>query len=584
MATFFVTNTVDSGLGSLREAVSDANGSGRESTIFLNTTGVITVLSALPDVGVNAAFVGPGRDHLTITTSNRFRIFKFLSGATSILSGLTIANGYVSNESGGAIFNAGTLTLKDSVLKNNQTTQAGGAVYNSGSCFVVGSILDNNSAFGANYYDTNGSGGAIFNAGTLTLKDSVLKNNQTTKVGGAVYNSGTCLVIGSVLDNNSAYGYKAYGGAIHSASGSVTVSNSTISHNSASGRSGVFSLGIENGWPAKGGAICVDSGKMEIVASVLFNNSATGGCGSSSYSQGIGGGSGGDAFGGAVCMNNGFLIVRNTTVSANQASGGCAGRSINCLHNGGRGVGAGGGFHLGTNVTAEFESSTIYGNSTRYGVAYDSQCNSVTSLGIGGGIFLDYRVVVSTVFNTLLASNTADFGRDVYGTLSSHGFNLVTSSNFSSGWIASDLVNTNADVGPLQDNGGPTFTHALLSTSPAIDRGRSGTLTLDQRGETRPKDASAIPNADGGDGSDIGAFELDPVLRLTRITTTDNDIRLSFTTVSDQNYRVEVTDALSGNNWELLTNGITGTGGIVTTTNVNGAVFPARFFRVQGQH
>jgi hypothetical protein len=48
----------------------------------------------------------------------------------------------------------------------------------------------------------------------------------------------------------------------------------------------------------------------------------------------------------------------------------------------------------------------------------------------------------------------------------------------------------------------------LLPGSPAIDQGKSAGRTADQRGHHRPHDFSAIPNASGGDGSDIGAFEL----------------------------------------------------------------------------
>ena len=70
-----------------------------------------------------------------------------------------------------------------------------------------------------------------------------------------------------------------------------------------------------------------------------------------------------------------------------------------------------------------------------------------------------------------------------------------------------DIRNTDPKLGPLQANGGPTPTHALLSGSPAIDRGHSFGLVTDGRGMTRPVNFAGIPNASGGDGSDIGAFE-----------------------------------------------------------------------------
>ncbi|HKQ37240.1 MAG TPA: thrombospondin type 3 repeat-containing protein [Verrucomicrobiae bacterium] len=66
----------------------------------------------------------------------------------------------------------------------------------------------------------------------------------------------------------------------------------------------------------------------------------------------------------------------------------------------------------------------------------------------------------------------------------------------------------NAQLGPLQNNDGQTDTMALAINSPALDKGKSFGLTLDQRGHLRLADSPSIPNASGGDGVDIGAFEL----------------------------------------------------------------------------
>lgn len=71
-----------------------------------------------------------------------------------------------------------------------------------------------------------------------------------------------------------------------------------------------------------------------------------------------------------------------------------------------------------------------------------------------------------------------------------------------------DLSEVIAGLEPLANNGGPTPTHALAASSPAIDRGSSFGLPIDQRGLPRPSDFVSISNSEGGDGSDIGAFEL----------------------------------------------------------------------------
>src|SRR5205085_7109898 len=107
------------------------------------------------------------------------------------------------------------------------------------------------------------------------------------------------------------------------------------------------------------------------------------------------------------------------------------------------------------------------------------------------------------------------------------GYNL--SSDDGSGLLtnATDQVFTDPLLGPLQDNGGPTFTHALLCGSPATDKGRSfsGSPT-DQRGFSRTIDLASAGNAAGGDGTDIGAFEQQsecvPCATIFTVTTTSS--------------------------------------------------------------
>jgi hypothetical protein len=113
--------------------------------------------------------------------------------------------------------------------------------------------------------------------------------------------------------------------------------------------------------------------------------------------------------------------------------------------------------------------------------------------------------------NTIIALNSAPNGPDMYGVLNSENFNLIGNSAGAtiSGAQFSDQIGTPGSpidplLGDLADNGGPTFTHALLSSSTAIDRGHSSGSTTDQRGFTRPVGAV---NATDGDGGDIGAFE-----------------------------------------------------------------------------
>ena len=103
----------------------------------------------------------------------------------------------------------------------------------------------------------------------------------------------------------------------------------------------------------------------------------------------------------------------------------------------------------------------------------------------------------------------------MFGTLTSQGFNLIGNNSGATITPAqfSDQIGTAGSpidplLGPLQNNGGPTLTRALLSGSPAMDKGHSSGLATDQRGFPRTFDDPMIPNATDGDGTDIGAFEL----------------------------------------------------------------------------
>jgi hypothetical protein len=104
----------------------------------------------------------------------------------------------------------------------------------------------------------------------------------------------------------------------------------------------------------------------------------------------------------------------------------------------------------------------------------------------GGGI---ERIV--NMRNSILAGNHGDdFGwlypSDLFGRLSSSGYNLIGDTTGGSGFVSTDLLNVDPRLGPLHDNGGPTQTMALLPGSPALNAGDPTELgTADQRGVVR---------------------------------------------------------------------------------------------------
>ena len=117
--------------------------------------------------------------------------------------------------------------------------------------------------------------------------------------------------------------------------------------------------------------------------------------------------------------------------------------------------------------------------------------------------------------NTILASSGAVSIRNLAGHVSSWGYNVCTDDGGGFLYRPPDQINTDPllDAAGLSDNGGPTSTIALLPGSPAIDQGKRDAVPglgsdTDQRGFPRPSDHLLIPDAPGGDGSDVGAFEV----------------------------------------------------------------------------
>ena len=206
---------------SLRGAIAASNGVGGTNTITFDSTvfpGTITVASQL-SIASNLTISGDGQ--VTISGNNATRIFNVQSGRTVTLDGLTITDGYVDG-SGGAIANAGDLTISYSTVANSTATSNGGAVYDVGTLLVLASTINGNSA---------DRGGGVFEAGAGTSGNLVIStfyNNSATSGGGGIYNNGTLMLSGGDFIQTSA----ASGGGIHSLS-TVTIIDSTMTGNTS---------------------------------------------------------------------------------------------------------------------------------------------------------------------------------------------------------------------------------------------------------------------------------------------------------------------------------------------------------------
>src|SRR6266498_2799533 len=265
-ATITVTNTNDSGAGSLRQALLDASDG---DTITFAVTGTIGLTSGELLVDKSITISGPGSGSLAVDGNATSRVFHIVSGKNVTISGLTITNGFTSgdfpDDSGAGIYNDyAKVTLSNCRISGNFAGGNGGAIYNVGysplSPFfqveITNSTMSGNSA---GLY-----GGAIYNVGTggyaasVEITNSTLSGNSAGD-GGAIYTVGETILefetefggasvalSNSNISGNSAqvYGggvvntpFSLYGGA------SLGFSNCTISGNSAQ----VYGGGIVNG-------------------------------------------------------------------------------------------------------------------------------------------------------------------------------------------------------------------------------------------------------------------------------------------------------------------------------------------------
>ena len=201
---FKVTNNNDSGSGSLRQAIANANSTtGANTVVFLPTvTGTITLTSGqleLSNTTGTETITGPAGG-VTISGGGKTGVFQIDSGVTANLSGLTIADGNSGSDSGGGLSNnGGTTTLTDCTFSGNHSTNLGGAIFTSG-----GNLSLSNCTLASN---TAGiSGGAIDAQGPVTVTSSTFADNQATSGGGAIdnYSNAYTVKIGdSILAGNS---------------------------------------------------------------------------------------------------------------------------------------------------------------------------------------------------------------------------------------------------------------------------------------------------------------------------------------------------------------------------------------------
>jgi hypothetical protein len=325
--------------------------------------------------------------------------------------------------------------------------------------------------------EVGGQGGGIQNSGNLTLKDSIVTSNGgpgtiwdgTGFEGGGIHNSGTLTVEDSTIQGNDSY----TGCGIHNV-GTATLVNSIVADNGGPSAPPYLTL-VE-----AGSGIFNEGGSLTLIDSVVSGNQD----------------GGGDAAAIDSHRTGTMLLLINSVVSENVSS-----QSGSIFSTGG---------------PTTLINSTVSGNIGLVdGIEWWGTLKLISStvVQIWGWALGTYGSEPAELImaNSIIVGGTEPCLGTLHAT--SWGGNIESPTNDCGLTHPTDLVNVSAEdlaLGPLQDNGGPTMTHALLPGSVAIDRipeamcvdADGQPLTTDQRGEPRPET--------GGDSCDVGAFEVQP--------------------------------------------------------------------------
>lgn len=467
---FVVSNTGDSGPGTLRQAILDANAAAGPHTINFALTTPATIGVASGDMeftGQDVTIQGPGRDQLTITGNHKSRIFAVQGSGTVTINNLTLRDGFAQGDD------------------SNQIEQRGGAILVGipNADFTVPPppdapelVLGNVAILGSQAFSpTDGGGGAVFmQDGRLTIHHCVMDGNFARRNGGAVTTRrGTVLITDSQFTNN------------------------TVDFSSD-----------ENS--AQGGGILVNRSSGLLARSIIRGNQLT-------DAHGLAPASGGSGIGGglAMFMQHEDFRVEDSEFSDNQNT------QIPLS------IGGGVQCHLepdNTLPTFTLINSTISGNTGLTG-GFEAGCEtsmlnttisnntSTNYYGDGGSPGLEAyspnatEQITVTITSSIVSGNLGG-GSDVriyhydgYADPAFIGSNALVQSVDAGITLPPDtIIGIDPVLVPLAFNGGPTRTQALQAGSVAIDAGSNPqNLPFDQRGSGHPRVVGAA--------TDIGAYE-----------------------------------------------------------------------------
>lgn len=450
-----------------------------QDTIILPSNAVFTLSNTLPSIRSNIVIEG---NDSTIRRDpadpNKFRLFYAPGGSNSgnlTLNDLTISGGYDNvNEpvlfGGGAIaFFGNKLTLNNCIVTGNTSINEGGAIDGDIPVYVYDSVFSDNVALG--------DGGALAIASSVRLTRTTLMGNVAYGNGGGFATGGAVSTYFTdvTMSDNLAHGN---GGGL---SGQVSAVRTTFSGNSAVNGGGIHGSGgvrltdstVSGNSASNNGGGVWGSGSIYLTRSTVSDNTTA-------Y---IGGG----VYHKAPAPL--LMSVNNSTISGNTAGQ------------------QGGGIYKHTN-TISLHNNTITGNAATRGGGLDTVG---TAVGLQRNIVAGNSAALGPEIHHNGGTVTDNF-RNVFGHSGGSGITgfIPGSTNIIPAGALSTILETK-----LQNNGGPTYTHALVPGSPAIDGVSNARCVLgtsangiDQRGKPRNVDGNGTPSTVE---CDLGSYELQPV-------------------------------------------------------------------------
>ena len=408
-----------------------------------------TMVTTEAEIEINNDVILDGEGNLTVDGDEDHRVFLVAEGVTAELHGFTVTRGEERGtrpRRGGGIWNNGTLTVTNSTVSGN-SANIGGGISSDGALTLTNSTVSGNRA--------DGFSGGISNSGTLTLTNSTVSGNTADEmIGGGIENAGTLTLTNSTVSGN-------IGGAILNLDGTATLTNSTVSGNIG----GLLGSIVNNG-------------------TLALTNSTV---------------SGNTPMGGGSIENIGTLTVTNSTVSGNTGIGIGAGGTATLTNSTVSG-------NTGTGIigTATLLNSTVSGN-TEGAISFSSGTTTLTNSTVAGSILIRPIVGRDATSASMVATATLIVGECLLegdeASVSSNGHNIESPGDtcgFDQEGDQVDVTEGDLNLGPLQDNGGPTETHALLPSSVAIDVIPADMCEVDEDQRGEPRDSMC----------DVGAFEV----------------------------------------------------------------------------